>query len=993
MKPNLHHCLATLALLLLLNSFVFSQSTYTGVITDALNSEPLIGVTILIAGTNTGATTGFDGSYTINAQSGDVLQFSYTGYTNYELLLTEQKINNIQLSLDAKLLDEVVVVGYGTVKKSDLTGSVFTVKNEELIKVPSPNAVNALQGKVSGLQILNTSGDPGAVPVVRLRGVTTLNNNNPIAVIDGVITDIEAVSLLNPNDIESMEVLKDASASAIYGSRGAAGVVIVTTKKGLSGENRVSASIERSYESVANRIGVMNGREFATYLNVIEPGTYNNLDVLPDTDWQDQIFQNSTPITNANFSVSGGSEKVSHYFGLGYFKQEGILPKSGLERFTGKLNTAFKLSEKINLGLDVSFAHSDKDNAPNVINTALTAWPINEPFLADGETFAEVNGGNPLAAVEYTNSNTKSLRGLGNLYASINFLNDFTFKTSFQFDLSDAKNRNFTPKFFVGPLQQNDISKLSYGQVNNSTTIYEQTLNYNRDFGKHSFNTVVGYSAQDSRFEFINGSTEGLLRESESFRYLDAGQDEFENVSNNFGRSTLISYLGRVNYSYDSRYLFTASFRRDGSSKFGPENKYGNFPSAAVGWNLSNEEFFSDKSIFNRIKIRGSWGIIGNERIDGNAQYSLIVPGVNGVFGENEQQVPGATFQGGGNPLLKWEETTQVNVGVDLGLLEDKLTIEADYYVKNTDDILVPLEPIGYTGIGSFRSIVYNAANVENKGFEWSVSYRDRKGDFNYRIGVLGTTIQNNVTDIGQDLGADSLLVGGDLGNGQQVARTSVGRPIGYFYGYDVIGVFQDADQIAAEASLFGQSPGDLQYRDINNDGVINTDDRTFIGSSIPNFVYGFNVEVGYKDFTISADFQGQMGNEIYNGKQAVRFTTLNYEDKYNEYWTGAGSTETDPRPSLGGVNFIPSSYYIEDGSFFRLRTLTINYALPSAATQKLKVSGVNIYARATNLFTATNYTGYSPEIGASSAIDGVIDRGVYPITRVITFGINAQFK
>lgn len=992
MKPNLHYYLTTVSLLFLFNFSAFAQSAYTGVVTDAQNSEALIGVTILVTDTSTGTVTDYDGSYNIKAKPGDVLLFSYTGYATSELSLTTETVNNITLSNDTKLLDEVVVIGYGTVRKSDLTGSVSSVKSEELVKVPSSNAVNALQGKVSGLQILNTSGDPGAAPVVRLRGVTTLNNNNPIAVIDGVITDIEAVSLLNPNDIASMEVLKDASASAIYGSRGAAGVVIVTTKKGVSGENRVSASVERSYESVANRIDVMDGREFATYLNVIEPGTYNNLDVLPDTDWQDLIFKENTPITNANFSVGGGSENATYYFGLGYFNQEGVLPKSALERYTGKLNTAFNISKTVKIGLDLSVSLSDKENAPGVITTSLQAWPINNPFLADGETFAEVNGGNPLAAIEYTNNTTENLRGLGNLYASVGFLKDFTFKTSLQFDLAKAENRNFTPKFFVGPLQQNDINSLSFGQVNNTTTIYEQTLSYNRDLGQHTVNAVVGYSAQDARFEFLSGSTQGLLRESELFRYLDAGQDEFENVSNNFGRSTLISYLGRVNYSYDSRYLFTASLRRDGSSKFGPENRYGNFPSLAVGWNVTNEEFFPDNSLFNRIKVRGSWGIIGNEKIDGNAQYSLIVPGVNGVFGENEQQVAGASFQGGGNPLLKWEETAQVNVGIDLGLMEDKLLIEADYYVKKTDDILVPLEPIGYTGIGSFRSIVYNAANVENKGLEWSVNYRDRVGDFNYRVGVLGTTIKNTVTDIGQDLGADSLLIGGDLGNGQQVSRTSVGQPIGYFFGYDVIGVFQNADEVASQASLFGQTAGDLKYRDIDGDGVITTADRTFIGSSVPDFIYGFNIEIGYKDFTLSADFQGQMGNEIYNGKQAVRFTTLNYEDRYNDYWTEQGSTETDPRPSLGGVNFSPSSYYIEDGSFFRLRTLTLNYSLSSAITQKIKMNGVNIYARATNLFTATNYTGYSPEIGAGSAVDGVIDRGVYPITRIVTFGVNAQF-
>ncbi|MFT6020207.1 MAG: TonB-linked SusC/RagA family outer membrane protein, partial [Saprospiraceae bacterium] len=549
MKSNLQYSLTTVGLFLLVHFSAFAQSTYTGIVKDASDSEPLIGVTVLVTGTNRGAVTGLDGSYSIKAKPDDVLQFSYAGYSIYDLLLTTQTANDVALLTDTKLLDEIVVVGYGTVKKSDLTGSVSTVKSEELIKVPSSNAMNALQGKVSGLQILNTSGDPGAVPVVRLRGVTTLNNNNPIAVIDGVITQIESVSLLNPNDIASMVVLKDASAIAIYGSRGAAGVVIVTTKKGVSGKNRVSASIERSYETVANRIGVMDGREFATYLNVIEPGAYNNLDVLPNTDWQDLIFKDNTPITSVNFSVGGGSEKATYYFGLGYFNQEGVLPKSGLERFTGKLNTAFNLAETVKIGLDLSFSRSDKDNAPGVINTALTAWPINKPFLADGETFAEVIGGNPLAAIEYSNSNTTNLRGLGNLYASIDFLKNFTFKTSLQFDLSDAKNRNFTPQFFVGPLQQNDINNLSYGQVSNSTMIYEQTLSYNRDFDKHTVNAVVGYTAQDSRFEFINGSTEGLLRESELFRYLDAGQDEFENVSNNFGRSTLISYLGRVNYS------------------------------------------------------------------------------------------------------------------------------------------------------------------------------------------------------------------------------------------------------------------------------------------------------------------------------------------------------------------------------------------------------------------------------------------------------------
>ncbi len=965
---------------------------YSGLVKGEDLDEPLIGVNILNLDDNTGTLSDLNGQFEIEALPGQRIQLSYIGYTTLLIELSEDTNLNLILQTDAEVLDEVVVIGYGTIKKSDLTGSVSKVKAEEIIKVPSANPLQSLQGKVAGLSITSTSGDPGANPVVRLRGVTTLNDNNPIAVIDGVITDVSAISLLNANDIESVEVLKDASASAIYGSRGAAGVIIVTTKRGVEGRNQVQFSIEQSIESAANKIEVMNGREFATYLNLIEPGTFNNLDALPDVNWLDLLLKNNAPMTNANFSIGGASDKSNFYFGLGYFRQDGILPKSALERLTTKINSEYKVSNNIDLGLNLSVLLSDKLNAPGVINTALRAWPINVPYLDDGITFAEVNGGNPLAAVAFTNSNTGALRGLGNLYTNINLLKFFRFKSSIQFDLTESKSRSFSPVYFVGPLQQNEDNDLSYNTSNNSSLIWENTLNYSQSLNKHSINALVGYTAQDIRSEFLTGRTEGLLREDPLFWYLDAGLDEFERVSNNFSRSTLLSYLGRVNYTYDSRYLFTASLRRDGSSKFGPNNKYGNFPSLAVGWNISNESFFEDIDLINRLKLRASWGIIGNERINGNAQYALITPGVNGVFGINENIQAGATFSGGGNPDLKWEETRQSNIGIDMGVWEDKVILEVDYYRKNTKDILVALEPIGYTGIGSFRSIFFNAANVVNEGFEWNLSYRENLGPINLQVSFLGTTINNLVTDIGQGLGADSLLVGGDLGNGQQVSRTAVGFPIGFFYGYEVEGVFQNQSEIENSATLFGQGPGDLRYKDLNGDGKIDGNDRTIIGSSIPDFIFGFSLNLAYKNVSLSTDFQGQTGNEIYNGKQAIRFTTLNYEDKYNNYWTGEGSTNTDPRPSLGGPNFQPSSYFIEDGSFLRLRTLTLNYDLPSKFIQKVKMLGGSVYLRASNLFTMTSYSGFSPEIGASSAIDGAIDRGVYPITRIFSLGININF-
>jgi TonB-linked SusC/RagA family outer membrane protein len=977
---------------LLLSVQLKGQVTYSGTVSDAGNGDVLIGVSVLIEGSNTGTVTDYDGNFEIQANPGDVLDFSYVGYQAVRINLGDQRVLQVALEVNQNLLDEIVVVGYGTTKKSDLTGSVASIKSEDITKVPGTNAIQSLQGKVAGLQIMSTSGDPGADPVVRLRGITTLNNNNPIAVIDGVITDISAVSLLNSQDIASVEVLKDASATAIYGSRGAAGVVIITTKKGEVGDNRVNFSIEQGFESVANKVGVMTGPEFATYVNGIYPGTYNNLDALPDIDWQNEIFQNFAPITNANFSVSGGGEQHRFYFGLGYYGQEGILPKSGLDRLTGKLNTEFSVNKNIDLGLDFSVLVSDKNNAPGVVNTALRAWPIQSPYLSDGVTYAEVTGGNPLAAIEYSNSNTDQMRGLGNLYANIRFLKNFTFRSSVQFDVVENKTRSFTPTYYVAPLQQNEMNDLSYGTSNSTNLIFENTLTYDKTFGKHGLNVVGGYTIQDLNSEYISGSTEGLIREDPLFWYLNAGQNDFEQVSNNLTRQTLLSYLGRAHYTYDSRYLLTLSARRDGSSNFGPNNKYGNFYSIATGWNLTNEDFFPKTSAINNLKLRLSFGAIGNEKIPGTAQYALIVGGIDAVLGENEHIEPGASFSGGGNPDLKWESTTQFNAGMNMGIWEDRLMLELDYYYKNTSDILVPLEPIGYTGIGAFQSIYFNAADVVNTGFEWNISHRDNLGAVSYEVGFLGTSVSNNVTDIGEGFGADSLLIGGDLGNGQQVARTAVGFPVGFFYGYDVEGVFQNAEDLANNPHLFNQKVGDLKFRDVDGDGNIDGDDRTLIGSSIPKLIYGFNLELGYKAFTLSADLQGQYGNDIYNGKQAIRYTLLNYEDKFNDYWDGEGSSNEDPRPSEGGSNFLPSSYFVEDGSFLRLRTLTLNYRMPGKLAEKLRVNGANIYLRANNLFTLTSYTGYSPEIGASSAINGVIDRGVYPITRIYTIGCNVDF-
>lgn len=994
------------------SGLAFSQDyTISGTLTDAETDEALIGATVLEKGTTNGTITDLDGNYQLSVSDADAtLVFSYVGYKSIETPINNRSVIDASLTIDMSELDEVVVVGYGTVRKSDLTGSVSSIKGEEMLKVPSASPIQAMQGKVSGLQILSPSGDPGATPVVRLRGVTTLNNNNPLFVVDGVIIE-QGVSgasgggtpldFLNANDIESVEVLKDASATAIFGSRGSNGVIIITTKRGSEGGTRISFNAEFGWERVDNKIDVMNGREFGQYVNDItpsEPGPYN-VDQLSSVDWQDQIYQDFAPIRSYSFSFGGANDKLDYYLGLGYFSQEGILPKSDLERVTTKFNTNYTLAKGLKMGLSLSIALKDKTNAPGVVNTALRAWPINEPYTTDPLTgeriYAEVQGGgNPLAAIEYANSSTQSLESVGNLYAQYDFLDGFSFKSSLQFSYNINKSKNFTPEYFVAPLQQNETSDISQSYSDNSFVLWENTLSYVKQFGIHRINAVGGYTTQQIKSEFLSGSAQNLLRDSEPFWYIDAsdGDPLLQDVGNNASHSSINSFLFRVNYSLMDKYLFTATYRRDGSSKFGPNNRYGNFPSLAVGWNISEESFFPKVSIIENIKIRASWGIVGNDKIRYDAQFPQIAQIFGAVFGMDEQYVAGATFASGGNPNLKWEETEQFDVGLNFDMFKGRLITELDYYVKTTNDILVSLEPIGYTGLGAFQQIVYNVASVQNKGFEFNFNWLDDIGDFNYRLGVLGSNVQNEVLKLGQDIGVDSLIVAGDLGNGQQVSRTAVGQPIGFFYGYEVEGVFQSLEQVDSKPTLFGQTVGDLIYRDANEDGILNGEDRVKLGNSIPDFVYGFNAQVGYKGFNVSMDFQGQSGVDIYNGKQAVRFSLLNYEDRYNDHWTPSNPSNENFRAVSGGTNFTPSDYFIEDGSYLRLRTLTFSYDFQDALLGDSFIQSLRVYARGTNLLTFTDFSGYSPDLGASSALDGVIDRGVYPITKVYSLGMNVTF-
>ncbi len=963
-----------------------------GTVTSS-DQETIPGASIVVKGTSRGTVTDIDGNYTIdNVSSADILVFSFVGYLTVERTVGEQSVIDVALEEQVTTLDELVVVGYGTVRKSDLTGAVSQVKGAEIMKIPAVNPAQALQGKMAGVQVSSASGAPGAQPVVRVRGVGTFGNSAPVYVVDGVILD--DISFLAAGDIESMEVLKDASAIAIYGARGANGVVMVTTKRGSKGKATINVNTEYSMQTVPDPISLLSGPEFATIVNEIRPGSYNNVNAVADTDWQSLIFQPAA-IQNHQVSASGQTDDINYFFSLSYFNQEGIIEKSNFERLTLRFNNEYKLRENFRLGNNITLAPFWQDNTDNnAVFQAYRAQPVDVPFTPDGE-FGEVIGvGNPLAAIEYTNNSNKGLRTVGNVYGEWDVIEGLTLRSSFGVDLNNSRSRNFTPEFFVSPQQQNDRSRLNIGNNRFSTWLWENTANYNKSVGKHRFNGVVGYTLQETSSEGFSAGGENIIRDEPDFWYINPNNINPNTVSNavDFNQNySMISYLGRLNYVFDDKYLFTATFRRDGSSKFTDINRYANFPAFAVGWNLSNENFMANLPVISFAKLRASWGATGNEKINYSRIYSRVLNQIDGVFGRVPELVPGATFGVLGNPDLVWETTYQTDVGMELGFLDDKIVLEVDYFNRITQDILVDLAVPGYLGNGQGARITYNAGEVLNRGFEFKLVYQNQINDFNYRIGLLGNTLHNEVLAVSGIEGEGDELIGGSVFN-RFVTRSTVGRPIGYFYGYETDGVFQSQAEIDAYPSQSQVRPGDLRYVDANGDGAVTLADRTFIGSPIPDLIFGFNFEANYKNFGLSLDIQGEYGKELYNAKEQIRPDLYNFESHVLDRWRGEGTSTTQPRATAGGYNWEPSTRFVQDGSYLRVRNVTFSYSLPAATTELLRMQAARIYLSGVNMFTLTNYTGYSPEFGSEDPLSNGLDFGGYPVTAIYSIGANFTF-
>jgi TonB-linked SusC/RagA family outer membrane protein len=1001
--------LITLALLFQSQAVFGQQRTVSGRVTAGDTGETLPSVSVVIKGTTTGVISDFDGNYNIDVGGpGDVLVYRFMGYRDKEIQVGDQTEIDVVLELETVGLEELVVIGYGKVRKSDLTGAVSTLKADEIGKVTSSSPEQGLQGKVTGVQVTSTSGAPGAVPVVRVRGVGTFGNSSPIFVVDGVILD--NISFLNSADIESLEVLKDASATAIYGSRGANGVIIITTKSGLAGGDKpmINFGSEFGVQTLASKIDLLSGREFAIISNEIRTGSYNNVDAVPNTDWQDLVFGPAL-MQNHQLSVSGEGDISRYYMGIGYFNQDGIIDKSNYSRISLKLNNVYKIAENFELGNNLTIAPYTQQNAPNVTYAVYRAQPVLEPYYDDGSFAVVYNVGNPLADLANSNNFNKGIRSVGNVYAQATLLDAFTLKSSLGVDAAYNKSESFTPAYTVynpdgtASQQDNTYSDLNKGTSENLMWLWENTINFDKNFGDHRLNAVVGYTLQSTSSEILSLAGENILRDDPSFWYISPSYivdpanniDKTQNIFNGVDAGqyySMISYLFRSNYTYRDKYIFTMTFRRDGSSKFSRQNRFSNFPAFAAGWNIGRETFMQDLSFLSGMKLRASWGMIGNDKISYYDRYARVQSDIITVLGSPDQSVPAASYGKSGNPDLKWETTIQTDIGLELGLFDNKLTAEADYYRRVTEDILVELSTPGHIGNGLGQRIRYNAASVLNSGIEVMVNYREVRENFSYSVRVLGSTVNNEVLAVGGSSGIDSTLVGGFLGNGMPVTLSRVGYPIGAFYGYETNGIFQTEQELEAYPHLSQAGVGDLRFVDTDGNEVLNGNDRTYIGSPVPDFIYGLSFSIESRGVDLSIDLQGVVGNEIFNGKDVVRPDPYNFEQQVMDRWTGPNTSETEPRPSFGGYNYLPSDRFIQSGSFLRLRNVSLGYTLPQSVSQRFAAQQARIYVKGSNIYTLTKFTGYTPEIGSNDVLSNGIDNGIYPVTAVYSLGLNLTF-
>jgi len=969
----------------------------SGVITAEEDGFPIPGANVIVKGTTNGASSDFDGNYTItDVAPGSTLVFSYIGFVTQEIVVNDASNLDVVLVTDVAQLDEVVVIGFGTQRKKEITGAVSIVSSETIEELNPVRVEQALQGQVAGVQVNTNSGAPGSASTISIRGIATNGDSRPLILVDGNI--IEDLSVLNPNDIESMNVLKDATAG-IYGVRAANGVILITTK---SGRKNMPLTFEYSayggIQQTTRKIPVLNATEYALLVNEAfaangESAPFPDVSGLGQgTDWQDEVFENA-PIFENNITLKGGTEKSTYAYGSSFLTQDGIVGgnKSNFTRFTKRGNYSYDILENLKVNAGIIYTHTNRrafneNGLGSVLFNALNMAPTFSVFKPNGGyTLAEGLGNeviNPVAQIENTYNRTKvdKISGVGGL--TYDFLEHFTAQTNFQFNYSEVKNKTFNPIAFYGS-----------GKVfNRDRSEVVETLNYFRDYTfdanityKRSFNDIhnltilLGMQTIETSGVFtgnIGFDIPGNSIENASIENANDVMSINANRPNGDPRfkQRLLSYFARVQYDYKGKYLFSGVVRRDGSSKFGPENKFGWFPSGSVGWILSNEDFLVDSNFINFLKLRASYGILGNDRIP-DFRYASTLSG-EGTYVFNNMLVNGTALGAVGNPEIRWEEQKSFDIGVDARLVDNKLDITADYFKRRTEDLLVIPQVSGLLGTeapGSGPPVV-NAGTVENKGFEFSVGYSDSIGeDFGFSLRYNVTTLDNEVLEVS---GQGDFIPGGAFGVGQDPpARMEAGFPLGYFRGFVTDGIFQNQAEVDAYPTINEMvQPGDLRFVDINNDGVIDDNDKTDIGNPLPDATMGLNISLDYKGFDFVAYAFASLGNDIvrnYERNQPLTNRSVYYLDR----WTGEGTSNTFPRVTSGAnSNSLFSDFYVEDGSFIRLQNVQLGYSFGDKVLGNSKLTKLRVYVSANNLFTLTEYQGYDPTASTGEPIGGGID-------------------
>ena len=988
------------------------QQTVKGIIKGP-DGLPVIAANISQKGTNNATITDLNGNFTLNVTGRQpVLVISYIGYVTTEVNVSGRAFVEVVLQEDVAALDEVVVVGYGTMRKKDVTGAVSSVRSGEITKNATSNVMQAIAGKMSGVQVVQNSGTPGGDVSILIRGVGTINDASPLYVIDGVPVS-GGMWYLNPNDVESIDVLKDASATAIYGSRGANGVVMVTTKQAQEGQTEINFDYSYGIQHSAKTYKMLDASQYAALHNEMRTNAGPEYSLNPafadpeslgaGTDWMDAIFR-TAPMQKVNLSMLGGNQKISHATSLGYYTQDGIMKNSSYNRLSLQSNISSKLASNITVRANVNLSAENRRTQPvsTVIQNAMRILPSIPIYDDNGEYAgptgnAEWNGNalNPVAIINEQNYRMKGFRMLSNISLEWEIIKGLKFKTTGGAELGYDYNNSYIPKYKWG-MNESKNTMQTVTSAYEQLYLWDNTLNYDKAFGKHRINAMIGTSYQEYKKESVSAAGSG--RASELTTELD-NATKATDVGGNSYRWALMSYMARLHYSYDDRYLLTATFRADGSSKFGKDNRFGYFPSFAAAWNIGNEAFMQSVKPVSLLKLRAGYGQTGNQNIGAYAFADKL--SVNGVYNFGSQR----GFESNlvnliypyllSNPSVKWESVEQYNVGLDIGFLQNRIVANLDFYVKNTRDMLTK-KPVPQTSGTSLEQADWppvNIGKVLNRGFEFTVNTKNFVGEFKWETSLNMSFNHNEVVSIG----------GPEILNGVSLIRE--GQPINSFYGYELGGIYQTLDEVftgpvmenrapdkASHNPYKNTSPGDMWFVDVDGNGEINDLDRTVIGNPSPDCIFGFNNTFSYKNFDLSIFFQGALGNQVWNG---VRASHESMNSTYNqlattlERWTGEGSSYSMPRAIYADPNnnSRASTRWLEDGAYAKLKNLTFGYTLPEKWIRKAKMKALRLYVSLDNLCTITNYSGLDPEAGLSG-----LDYGVYPSARTYMFGVSVKF-